>query len=241
MNENNQNNSILNFFSSESAEMAEFRRTYAKLRHLNKDKELKSFLITSAELGEGKSTVSSLFAITISKYHNTKTLLIDVDLRRPRVHKLFKIEQENGVAEILLGKINLKNGLKRSVEKNLDILTSGKLTEAPATLFNSEAALELFDECKYYYDTIIMDSSPIIPVSDSIVIGSELDGVILVVKAGDTKKNVVKRAKNMLVDSGVNLLGVILNNCGEVLPYYYDHKYYGYKYYSQDIYNLNNS
>ena len=212
--------SILDQYKAESPEMAEFRRTYAKLRHLNSNKILKNFMITSASLGEGKSTVSALFAITISRYHDTKTLLIDADLRRPRIHELFNLKVENGFAEALAGKKELKKLFKNSAEKNLQILTAGKVKISPSELFNSKIVTDIFNECKFYYDTIIIDCPPVIPVSDPLVIGPEMDGVILVIKAGKTKKEVVKRAKNLMVDSGMNVLVTILNNYGEVLPYY---------------------
>lgn len=233
MNNSNNKKTILDQFSGESPEMAEFRRTYAKLRHLNNGKNLKNFMITSSCIGEGKSTVSALFASTISRYHKTKTLLIDADLRRPKVHELFNLKQENGLAEALSGKKEIKELFKNSQEENLQILTAGKVDTPPSDLFNSTKVPDVFNECKFYFDTIIIDCPPIIPVSDPLVIGPEMDGVIMVIRAGKTKKEIVKRAKDLLVDSGINIIGIILNNYGEVLPYYYDYKYYGYQYYKE--------
>ena len=83
-------------------------------------------------------------------------------------------------------------------------------------------------------DFIIIDTPPVIPISDPLLLGNETDGVILVVKAGKTKKDIVKRAQQLLNDSGITILGVILNNFKEVLPYYYNYKYYEYKYYRSE-------
>ncbi len=87
---------------------------------------------------------------------------------------------------------------------------------------------EIFEKIKFYYDIVIVDSAPVIPVSDPMLISSVLDGVILVMLAGRTPRNVSLRAKNILLDANANLLGVVVNNMSEVLPYYYDYRYYGY-------------
>ena len=92
---------------------------------------------------------------------------------------------------------------------------------------------EIFEELKFYFDFIVVDVPPVIPVSDPVIIAGEVDGTLLVVRAGSTPKDVVKRSLNFLRNAKVNLLGVVLNNLDEVLPYYYSAHYYGYKYYNK--------
>jgi Mrp family chromosome partitioning ATPase len=87
---------------------------------------------------------------------------------------------------------------------------------------------EIFEKIKFYYDIVIVDSAPIIPVSDPMLISSVVDGVVLVLLAGMTPRSVSLRAKNILLDANANLLGVVVNNMSEVLPHYYDYQYYGY-------------
>ena len=195
---------------------------------------MKNFLITSATVGEGKSIIASFLAITISKYRETNTLLVDCDLRRPKIHKLFGLEQQGGFFEVMSGEISLKSSFKDTPINNLKILTSGKQTRSPAELFNSLRLKDLFAEMKFYFDAIIVDCAPVIPVSDPLILSNEMDGVLLVVRAGKTQREVVKRATDLMKDAGVNILGVILNNMERALPYYYDYKYYGYHYYRKE-------
>jgi capsular exopolysaccharide synthesis family protein len=185
-------------------------------------------------MSEGKSTASALLACTIARYRNTKTILVDCDLRRPRVHQLFGIPKEEGVAEVLNGARKLDTCFKRTSIENLRLLTAGATIDNPMELFNSSRLRDLFSEIKFYFDTVIVDSPPVIPVTDTLILSPEMDGALMVIKAGETHKQVVKRAVHMMRDAGFNILGIIINNQKAVLPYYYDQSYYGYKYYTND-------
>jgi len=221
---------ISSWYDEESIISTEFRRLYSKLRHLNPNKELKNLLITSATLGEGKSTIAALLAVTISQYRNTNTLLIDCDLRRPTIHRIFGMDRENGFIDVVLKTTSLKSVLKDTFVPKLKVLTAGKLTRSPAEIFNLANLRDLFAECKFYFDTIVVDSAPTIPVSDTLVLSSEMDGALVIVKAGKTPRQLVKRAVDLMNDAGIHLLGVVLNNVETVLPYYYNyhHDYYQY-------------
>ena len=108
---------ISSWYDEESLAATEFRRLYSKIRNLYTNKEIKNLLITSATMGEGKSTIAALFATTISKYRDTNTLLIDCDLRRPSIHKIFGVERENGFTDVVTGKQPLKSLLRISLIK----------------------------------------------------------------------------------------------------------------------------
>lgn len=221
---------ISSWYNAESLLSTEFRRLYSKLRNLNPNREIRNLLITSATLGEGKSTSAALMAITISKYRDTNTLLIDCDLRRPTIHKIFGMERQKGFIDVVLKKKPLKSVIKDTFIPNLKILTSGELTRSPADIFNLPTLRDLFAESKFYFDTIVVDSAPTIPVSDTLVLSSEMDGALIVVRAGKTPREMVKRAVDLMKDSGISILGIILNNIEKVLPYYYDYRsdYYQY-------------
>ena len=221
---------ISSWYDEESLFSTEFRRLYSKLRNLNPGKEIKNLLITSATLGEGKSTSAALMAITIAKYRDTNTLLIDCDLRRPTIHKIFGMKRQNGFSEVALKKKSFKSVIKDTFIPNLKVLTSGDLTRSPAEIFNLPSIGELFAESKFYFDTIIVDSAPTIPVSDTLILSSEMDGALVVVRAGRTPREMVKRATDLMRDAGISILGIILNNAEKVLPYYYDYRsdYYEY-------------
>lgn len=221
---------ISKWYDEESLLSTEFRRLHTKLRHLNPGKDIRNLLVTSATLGEGKSTIAAILAITISKYRDTNTLLIDCDLRRPRAHKLFGIERANGFSDVAFKKKSIKSVLKDTFIPKLKVLTSGELTDKPAEIFNLPSIKELFAECRFYFDAIVVDTAPTIPVSDTLVLSSETDGALVVVKAGKTPREMVKRAVDTMKDAGINILGVVLNNTENVLPYYYNYQndYYQY-------------
>ncbi|HHL70913.1 MAG TPA: polysaccharide biosynthesis tyrosine autokinase [Bacteroidetes bacterium] len=225
---------IIEMFDDESAEANEFRRLYSKMKNLYSGRELKNLLVTSATISEGKSTTAALLAATIARYRDTKTIIVDCDLRRPRIHQLFGVAKEDGVADVLMGKKRLDACFKQSPLENLKILTSGGIIDNPTELFNSSRMKDLFSEIKFYFDAIIVDTPPVIPVTDSLILSTEMDGALFVLKAGQTQKAVVNRAVELMKNSGLNILGVIVNNMKGVLPYYYDYKYYGYKYYTKD-------
>lgn len=222
--------SILDFYERESSVSTEFGRVYSNLRYYAPERTLKAVLVTSPALGEGKSTLASLLAIEVSHRYNKKVILMDCDLRRPILHHLFALERSKGMAELLLGKANFQDCLKFTSLESLKVMTSGQEIQNPSELLESLYFGEVITEAKHYSDLLVIDSAPIIPVSDPLIIGAFTDGAILVLKAGHTQREIGKRAVEILKNSQVNLLGVIMNNMKEILPYYYNYKYYGYEY-----------
>ena len=221
---------ILELYEKESPAATEFRRLYSNLRHLTGFGEMKSLLVTSATSEEGKSLVASFLAITISHYHDCKTLLLDSDMRRPVVHQLFNLEQQLGLAEVLEGRKVLKECFRKTPLTNLQVLTSGEPHRSATDLLDSPRLTEVFEEMKFYFDLIVVDSAPVIPVSDVIVLLPEVEATLMVVKAGDTPREVVKRAVELVQNSGGKIVGMVMNNLEGVLPYYYNYNYYGYRY-----------
>ncbi|MBD3289556.1 polysaccharide biosynthesis tyrosine autokinase [candidate division KSB1 bacterium] len=222
------------WYDEESLVSTEFRRLFSKIRHLNKtDHEIRNLLVTSAVLGEGKSTTAAYLAAIISKYQNTNTLLIDCDLRRPAVHKLFNLDKDGGFIDVALKEKSLKSVLKSTFLPRLKVLTSGRLTQNPAEILNVPTIHKMFQEIKFYFDTIVIDCAPTIPVSDPLVLSSEVDGALMVVRAGKTPKETVKRATDLMRDAGMKILGIVLNNVEDVLPYYYNYQY-DYREYATD-------
>jgi len=213
---------------------AEIERLLAKLDTVRDGKDKQSVLITSAVQGEGKSTASTLIALASSRDKKNPTLLVDFDLRRSRLYQHFGVNREGGVIDILSNRLPFKLCVKKTHFDNLKILTSGNLHSSPIGALNSESIKRFFNEAFHYFDNIIVDCPPIIPVSDPLVLSKFVDNVILVVKAGSTSKQVVKRAIDMIYSIEVDVCGIILNNMNNVLPYYYDTKHYRYHYYNDD-------
>jgi capsular exopolysaccharide synthesis family protein len=221
--------SIISFFDRESPEATEFRRLYSNLYSSNGS--LKTIMVTSSTVEEGKSLVSSFLALTIAEASHQKVLLLDTDLRRPMINVFFKLPLENGFADLLEKKGKIPEMLKVTAVPELKVITAGRLKGSPTAALNPTHLHEIFEELKFYFDFIIVDSPPVIPVSDPLMIAGDVDGALLVLRAGSTPREVVKRALNLLQNSRIKVLGAVLNNLEEVLPYYYSSKYYAYKYY----------
>ncbi len=194
---------------------------------------MKVIVITSAVESEGKTTLASYVSITgavaLQDYH----LLIDGDMRRPTLHSKFGEKAENGLSEVLLGNKKLPDVIKVVEETPrgaLHLITAGKKINNPFQLLTRDSTGQLITNLRNYYSRIIIDSPPIIPVSDTLRLSQLADGVVLVVRAGKTPREVVKRAINILKQARIPLLGVVLNDVGEILPYYYHKRYYHYEY-----------
>lgn len=221
--------SISDFFDLDAPYASEFRRLLLKLKNLSQGKQLKSLLITSAMLSEGKSTTCSLLALTAAKLDGLKTLIIDADLRRPAIHDFFMLDRQPGLVDILTEGYSGKEAIQKTDVDKLDIITAGSYHKSPATVFDATAIGHLIDDLKFQYDLILIDCAPLLPVSDPLMMSSITDAVILVIRAGQTNREVAARAVGILGDQKDSILGVVLNNVNNSLPYYYDQSYYGYQ------------
>jgi capsular exopolysaccharide synthesis family protein len=221
---------IFDYYHPESVVATEFRRLLHNITRPVDGIERKSFLVTSAMLSEGKSTVAAYLAITAAAYKKRKTILIDCDLRRPTVHKLFNLPIENGITDLIDGSIKVEDAFRSTSLKNLWVVTAGTLKDNPTELFEGDSVKHAIEQIKFYFDVVFVDCAPVIPVSDPVVLAPELDALLLVVKAGSTQKDVIKRACDIIGRSDTTIAGVVLNNVEGVLPYHYNHRYYGYHY-----------
>jgi len=222
---------LLDSYHGESPASTEFRRLLHNM--MNSDKLIegaKTFLITSATTGEGKSTIASNLALTASIYKSRKTLLVDGDLRRPTLHTLFGYSRDNGLSDVLDNKVKLEDAFKSTSLESLWVLTAGRRRPNPSRYFESDQLKEVVEAVKFYFDLIIFDCAPVIPVADALALGAQVDGVLLILKAGVTPREVARRAAEVIIDSGSNLLGLAMNNESDALPYYFNHSYYGYNY-----------
>lgn len=221
-------------YIEESPLATEVRRVFSKLVARKKTDDLKTVMITSSVLGEGKTTIASYLAIACSQYRGTRTALIDLDLRRPRVHEMFGLKRDKrGVTDVLGHGISPTKCLRKTKYKNLYVLSTGQMVESPSKLLNSGRLKALFQELRPYFDMILVDAPPVIPVSDPMMLAPEIDGALFVVKAGKTQKPVIHRAIGLLHDAQIEPLGAIINNMHHVLPYYYDYQFYDYQYYDE--------
>jgi len=220
---------IFDYYDGESPIATELRRLYHNAKRSEDGRQYKSFLLTSSNRGEGKSTMASWLAVTIAQFPKKKVVIIDADMRRPRGHKIFGLSNALGLRDCLENGMDPMEVVKKTPLDNLGVITAGERTPQPGHLFESEALKEVFDKLGFYYDIVIVDSAPVLAVSDTLYLCTEIEAVLLVIMAGVTPREVVHRARNVLLDAHANVAGVVLNNASQVLPYYYDYKYYGYQ------------
>ncbi|GJM43618.1 MAG: tyrosine protein kinase [Gemmatimonadota bacterium] len=233
-NNQNEDRSIYVNFDPSAPEVTEFRRIFTRVARRAQEEKLRTILFTSSEQGEGKTTSASLFAIVACQYHGLRTCLVDADLHRPRIGEMFEVPREPGLAEILKDNYSIETTLKPSRYENLKILTAGGKHPFPSELLLPDRLATTFGKLKLLFDVIVVDAPPLLPVSDSAVLSREVDGVVLVVRAGRTQKDVAVRAKRILDDVGSNVIGVVVNNMEDVLPYYYGHSYYQDSYHAEE-------
>ena len=190
----------------------------------------KTLLVTSSQAGEGKTTTAINIAITLSQTGD-KVILLDCDMRNPRVHKVIGLENTGGMSTYLSGNADLSSMIQQSEISNLFAVSAGRVPPNPAELLGSlrmKQGLALLDE---YFDHIVIDSPPVLSVTDARIIGSLVDGVVLVIKGGETPKEAVQRTKQLLQEVHAHVIGILLNNVDvRSADYYYYSKYYYYGY-----------
>lgn len=215
------------FFRDPKSPVSEAYRTLrTNIQFSGVDKALKIITITSSDAGEGKTTTICNLAITMA-LSEKKVILIDADLRKPRVHSKFMISNETGLTNILAQKKPLESVIKTASVKDLDIITSGPIPPNPSELLQSESMGNFLEDLKKKYDYILLDTPPVGMVTDAAILAAKSDGIILVVTSGKTHIDEAKRAKQLLLNVDAKILGVVLNKVNRYEKGYYQ-KYYRY-------------
>ncbi len=214
-----------------------YRSLRTNISYASAEKKIKSLLITSPQPGEGKSTTTANLAIAFAQLRK-RTLLIDADLRKPVMHNVFDKVRGPGLSEFLVGDIeDIKTIIQPTKVENLFIITAGGLPPNPSELLGSERMSRLIDQLEQEWDMVMFDSPPIVAVTDASMISGEIDGIAMVVKAGQTDRTAVDRALDTIKNVKAPLVGVILNGANpETLTgkYSYYYSYYNYYYHSDD-------
>ncbi|HWB61406.1 MAG TPA: polysaccharide biosynthesis tyrosine autokinase [Chthoniobacteraceae bacterium] len=191
----------------------------------------KSLLVTSAQPNEGKSTVASNLAVSLS-VAGSKVLLVDADLRRGRVAEIFNLPNGRGLSTILMGQLGIRDAILRGSEPNLDIVPRGKAISHPGRYLLGQTMDRFVAEMKGLYDYIIFDSCPILAADDTTSLAPKLDATLFVVRIGASSMHASRKSLELLYDRQVNVLGAVLNvvpSTGEEYSYYNYAGYYNKK------------
>jgi len=158
---------------------------------------------------------------------NVRVLIIDADLRRPTVHHRFGLNGKVGLTSVLTGSVSLEDAIQNVPEiPQLDVLVSGPVPPFPTEMLGSETMHQLLERVKGMYTHIVMDSPPLLSVTDSVVLARDADAVVMIVRHGKSSKHAMRRARDLLVRSGAPVTGIVLNAVDLNSPEYY--AYYGY-------------
>ncbi|GIO12247.1 tyrosine protein kinase [Cohnella xylanilytica] len=189
------------------------------------DEKIQVILVTSAGPGEGKSTTIGNLAVTYAQSER-KVVLIDADMRKPTEHHTFEVSNRIGLSSILSQQSSLEEALQITNIPNLTVITSGPIPPNPAEMMASKRMESLLEELRNRFDIILIDSPPLLAVTDAQVVSTKCDGVILVMDQGKVKREIAQKAKSGLDKVGAKMLGVVLNNVKHKKNqgYYY---YYG--------------
>lgn len=203
-----------------------YRTLRTNIQYSSFDKDIKTILVTSSGPSEGKSITTGNLALTMAQ-SDKKVLIVDCDLRKPAVHKKFSISNEKGLSNYLIGEVELDDVIVKYSE-NLYLLTSGTIPPNPAEMLSSKKMKEFLDLMKEKFDTVIIDSPPVLAVTDAQILSTEVEGVLLVAASGQTEKEALIRAKELLLKVKANILGVILTKVPQDSGKSYGYTYYYY-------------
>lgn len=187
-------------------------------------KELKTIALTSCTPNEGKSTTIANLAVVLTQAGKS-VLLIDCDMRNPTVHKNFNLSNKIGLSSCISMGTPLEEAVQATKIENLHALTGGVIPPNPSELLGSERMKALVEEAGKLYDYVLIDTPPVMPVTDALIVSRVVDGMILVIASGEVKVEMAREVKGRLAGAGVNILGVVLNKVRS------EHHGYGYGYY----------
>lgn len=206
-----------------------YRSLRANINFAAVDNPVRNMLVTSSSAGEGKSTTCANLAMAMA-LDGKRVIVVDADLRRPSQHKLFNIAASPGLTDILVGTHTIAEALRPTNIDRVSIIPAGSVPPNPAEMLGSEAMAHFIEAIGELCDIVLFDSPPILPVADSVLLATRVDGVLLVVSYGETKKASARQAQELLARARANVLGTVLNKLGGkgggYYYYYYRGKYY---------------
>lgn len=203
-----------------------YRLLRTRIKQAERGRSMRSIVITSPAKGDGKSLTAANLALTMAQEFHQRVLLLDGDLRRPSVARLFGVPEGPGLAEVLMGVMDLDAALVNLADQRLTLLPAGAPVAQPAELLGSSAMRRVLDSLGPRFDRILIDMPPVAPLADVHVLSPLTDGILMVVRAGITPKPAIERALSGL--DVAKVLGLVLNGAGEGAADGYGDEGYGY-------------
>jgi capsular exopolysaccharide synthesis family protein len=196
---------------------------------MSPDHPIRTLVVTSPSPQEGKTTTAINLAVTMAEAGG-RVLLLDTDMRRPRLHRSFGVPNQTGISTVVVGKATLEEAIKRTDVPNLDVLTCGPVPPNPSELIHTDRFALILADCAKLYDRVILDSPPTSAVTDPAVLGNLADGVVLIIKAGETTREAAVHARRQLTSAKARMIGVVVNAID------FSNPAYGYEYYYRNYY-----
>lgn len=221
--------SILTLDNPKSPVSEAYRILRTNIQFANVDRTQKLVLFTSAGMNEGKSSTIANLGITMAQT-GKRVLIIDADLRKPTQHKIFRLNNSFGLSAALVSDVPWFSYISKTDQKGLAILTSGPIPPNPAELLGSNRMKEVLGDASGNYDIVLLDSPPVIAVTDATILAQAVDGVVLVLAYGEVTRDYALEAKERLEKVGSRIIGTVLN---KVEMQSKEYNYY-YQYYSED-------
>ena len=222
-----QNSSIISIQNPKSPVSEAYRTLRTNIEFSSLDNNVITFEVTSSTPSEGKSTTAANIAVAIAN-SGRRTIIIDADLRKPNLHRLFKCTNHKGLSNLLIGETKFEDTVYRTETENLYILTSGTKPPNPAELLGSARMRRFVEGLHESFQCIIIDTPPVLAVTDAQIISKYTDGYILVVAAGQTERQLVMKAKDLMDKVKAKPLGVVLNKIDMSERKYGSYGYYSY-------------
>ncbi|MFH1351241.1 MAG: polysaccharide biosynthesis tyrosine autokinase [Pseudomonadota bacterium] len=223
---------LVTLHSPKSTASEAYRGIRTSILFSSAESEPQVILVSSAGPREGKTISTINLAVTMAQ-SGSKVIILDCDMRRPKVHKIFDIPRDQGMTNLLVGNMEIKSAIFNTPIPNLDVIPCGPIPPNPSEILGSSRMTKLLEILKKNYTRILIDTPPITAVTDAVVLSKSVDGVVIVIRTNETAREIIQNGLSQLKSVGSNVLGAILNGVvmGRDSYYYYQYYYY---YYGED-------
>ena len=213
---------LVTYFDRMSPISEQYRTLRTNLKGIDSERPPRTFTVTSAIPREGKSISALNLALTFADDKQSRVVVVDADLRKPSIHKLMTVDNQRGLSDFLAGNVMLELVLQRTRMANLSVIPAGRLSSNPSEMLSGSRMDDLLTRLSRDFNYVILDTPPVVSITDAAIVGPKTDGVLLVLKLGETPKPVAAQAVDLLEKANARVLGTVLTHLSpEMKDYYY--------------------